>query len=274
VHFRKSGSKSFPVLVCLHGFLGDGRDWLPFQRELQKREAPIRLLLPDLPGHGHSPSLPDCSIPHLADALLAELDKMGIKQFALLGYSFGGRIAMAAAARYPERVVRLIGLSTTTGISSAKERATRRKQDEALAQRVEKIDGVREWEDFFSDWWSSPVFASPRWQPELFQKFVSRRCAQDPLAVAKVLRQAGTGRQSDYWRHLANYPHPALFLAGAHDDKFSRLATAMAETAPCGASRILPDCGHMLPLEAPALCVREVETFLRVTGFAKSARPS
>jgi pimeloyl-ACP methyl ester carboxylesterase len=56
----------------------------------------------DLPGFGHSPPLPAGVAPTaaaLADAIEAELDRLGVAQFHVAGYSLGARVALELATR-------------------------------------------------------------------------------------------------------------------------------------------------------------------------------
>jgi len=64
----------------------------------------------DLPGIGQTPWNEKIKTIHdLADILLPELPEKAI----YLGWSFGGLVATSIAARYPERVERFIGVTTT-----------------------------------------------------------------------------------------------------------------------------------------------------------------
>lgn len=84
-----------PVLVMLHGLFGNLDNFRSVSLHLERTATVIRL---DLPGHGHSPSLPVLSIEAMATAVLEELDALGVRSFNLLGHSLGGKVAMAVAA--------------------------------------------------------------------------------------------------------------------------------------------------------------------------------
>lgn len=77
-------------------------------------EAGIRLITLDRPGYGGSDRLAKHSsptIPLFADDCAVVLDQLGIGAVAMAGWSAGGRVAMALAARRPDlvRSVALIG---------------------------------------------------------------------------------------------------------------------------------------------------------------------
>ena len=62
-----------PALL-LHGFGGGQHDWQPLLPLL----VPRPLLIPDLPGHGHSPPLATPSLTHCAHWLRQQLDAAGV----------------------------------------------------------------------------------------------------------------------------------------------------------------------------------------------------
>jgi 4,5:9,10-diseco-3-hydroxy-5,9,17-trioxoandrosta-1(10),2-diene-4-oate hydrolase len=99
-----AGGEGEPVLL-LHGQPGSGSDWLPLIRELRRRRVP--LLVPDRPGYGRTGG-PAGGFFENADALVEMLDRLGVERVVVVGHSWGGGVAVALAARYPERVSRLV----------------------------------------------------------------------------------------------------------------------------------------------------------------------
>lgn len=113
------------MITCLHGFLGNPRDW-DFLRD-----AGLAIDTPPLD-----------AIPPRGDVLL--------------GYSLGGRLALhalLAGARYERAVL----VSTGLGIEGESERAARRAGDAAWAQRFE----TEEFSRVIADWNAQPVLAGP-----------------------------------------------------------------------------------------------------------------
>ena len=129
--FQILGPSNGTALVCLHGFLGSGSDCFPFAQELQRLRPDIQILLPDLPGHGESVTIP---LQNFTARLCETLDAAQISRTALAGYSLGGRLALAAAIEHPHRFPALIGISTTAGIENPGERKSRCEADAKLAR--------------------------------------------------------------------------------------------------------------------------------------------
>ena len=86
-------------LVLLHGIGESAVGWQPFRQALSDDYDVIAF---DLPGFGHSPALPPGIAPTataLADVIESELDRLGVTQFHVAGYSLGARVALELATR-------------------------------------------------------------------------------------------------------------------------------------------------------------------------------
>jgi pimeloyl-ACP methyl ester carboxylesterase len=91
-------------LLMLHGIYGRGRNWLAVARTLVARRPDWGCWLADLRHHGDAPDAPDVGT---LDALAADIDAWSassrVTPRATLGHSFGGKVALAYAARHAER---------------------------------------------------------------------------------------------------------------------------------------------------------------------------
>ena len=85
---RKGG---FPI-IFLHGLGGSGNNWLKLAQYLPED---YRLLMPDLGGHGKTGvQMKDFSIAEQVELLKAFIEAKGIRDFALVGNSYGGWVSM------------------------------------------------------------------------------------------------------------------------------------------------------------------------------------
>lgn len=101
-----------PVLL-LHGQPGAGADYDAVVAALPEG---TRALAPDRPGYGGNPLGPD-GYEANARWALAELDRAGIERAVLVGHSWGGGVAITAAALAPDRVLGLV-LAASVGPGS------------------------------------------------------------------------------------------------------------------------------------------------------------
>ncbi len=99
-----------PAVLFIHGLLGSQRQWAHLVDVLDEDH---RVVVPDLFGHGESArSVGDYSLGAHAATLRDLLDRLGIEQVTLVGHSLGGGIAMVFTYLFPERVEKLVLVSS------------------------------------------------------------------------------------------------------------------------------------------------------------------
>jgi 2-succinyl-6-hydroxy-2,4-cyclohexadiene-1-carboxylate synthase len=248
-----------PPLVLLHGFTGSARAWGEFG-ELLGRE--FRCVAVDIVGHGQSDAPADLvhyRMEQTVRDVVAAAGAAGAARAPWLGYSMGGRLAIAVALREPAAATALIIIGASPGLATEAERASRRAADEALADRIER-DGI---EAFVDSWESLPLWASQTTLPEAVRAAQrAGRLANRPVGLANSLRGMGTGAQPSFHEAIRALALPFLALAGELDEKYADIARAMAAAAPLGRFEIVPGAGHAAQLEAPAPTAAAVLHFL------------
>ena len=107
-HYRWFGGVRGPVAVCVHGLTTPSEIWESFALELT--DLGYRVLVYDLYGRGHSDSVPGSQSADFFVRQLKELlEDQGLEEdVTLVGYSMGGAIVTAFAARYFHMVQRLV----------------------------------------------------------------------------------------------------------------------------------------------------------------------
>jgi 2-succinyl-6-hydroxy-2,4-cyclohexadiene-1-carboxylate synthase len=226
-------------LVLLHGFSGTRHAWDGVIARLDReRYLPLAL---DLPGHGEAA---DAQRPITFAGCVAAVLAQAPERFTLCGYSMGGRVALHVALAAPERVARLVLVSSTAGIEDEGERAERRRADHLLADELERIP----FEDFIERWRTQPLFAED--PPEVGELARADQRRNRPDALAAVLRGIGSGEMESLWGRLEQLTMPVTVLAGDRDAKFQALGQRIVELLPSG-EMVVVSGGHGLPLENP-----------------------
>jgi pimeloyl-ACP methyl ester carboxylesterase len=102
-----------PARLLVHGLFTSG---LTFDRYLERLPPGVQAVALDLPGAGGSEPAPGFEPGWLAfaDAVIDVADALGLERFDLVGHSMGGGISLAAAARHPDRVRRLVLVDAVT----------------------------------------------------------------------------------------------------------------------------------------------------------------
>jgi 3-oxoadipate enol-lactonase len=101
----RPGAAATPPVVLLHALGEDSSDW---ERVAPALTPSWRVYAPDLRGHGASDWSGPYTVEQLTADLAAFLDALGLRRVALVGHSMGAAPAYLFAARYPERVTRLV----------------------------------------------------------------------------------------------------------------------------------------------------------------------
>jgi len=248
-----------PALLLLHGFAGHSGVWRRFEPAFRARHRTIAV---DLLGHGGSDGPSDPArhaVERQAADLAALLDRVGAVPAAVVGYSFGARIALRLALDHPAAVERLVLESPSAGVPDPAARAARRAADERWATLIE-TGGI---EAFADAWEAQPLFASRHRLPDdERQRWREIVVANRPGPLAASLRGAGQGSMEPLFERLPQVRQPTLVVAGALDEVGIGRAREIASRLPDARLAIVPDAGHAPHLEAPATFERVVVEFL------------
>jgi 2-succinyl-6-hydroxy-2,4-cyclohexadiene-1-carboxylate synthase len=238
-------------VVLLHGFSGTHHAWDGVVARLHPERYLPRAL--DLPGHGDAADAPRLGGKAITFAGCVEhVLARSPERFVLAGYSLGGRVALQLALTAPERVSRLVLVSTSAGIEDPAERAQRRLADNRLAEELESIP----LEDFIERWRTQPLFADEPREVGVLAREDQRR--NRPEALAAVLRGIGAGEMDPLWERLPELRMPVTVLVGDRDAKYLALGERMVELLP-EADLLLAPGGHGLPLENPEAVARAID---------------
>lgn len=107
--YYKEEGKGSPI-VFIHGWMDDHSVW---DSQIEYFSKNHRVIAYDQRGHGRSDKpKKGYSIETLSDDLYNVTQKLNIRQFALVGHSLGGMAAMVFALEHPEKVSKLVLVST------------------------------------------------------------------------------------------------------------------------------------------------------------------
>ena len=96
-------------MILLHGGLGSGEMFGPVLPLLAQNHQVIAV---DLQGHGRTADVDrPLDVRLMADDIAALIDHLGLDKPDLVGYSLGGGVALHTAAKYPDKVRRLVVVS-------------------------------------------------------------------------------------------------------------------------------------------------------------------
>ena len=227
------------TVLLLHGFAGTAGSWDAFSEHLDRER--YRPLAAELRGHGQNGAVRPISF----ELCVADLLAAAPPRFTLAGYSLGGRIALQLALAAPERIDRLVLISSSAGITDEAERNERLSKDLALADEIEAgpISG------FADEWLAGPLFANDR--AEVNAAARSEIEKNSPADLAAALRGMSVGRMEPLWSRLAEIAAPTTVVAGQSDGRYVKLAERIVAAIDGSELVLLDGVGHALPRNAP-----------------------
>lgn len=105
-------------LLLLHGANGAAATMQPLAAPLRARVT-VPVLALDLPGHGGRGVPERFCVEDFAADVIAAMDRAGMTRATLLGYSFGGYVALYLARHHPQRVASVCTLATKLRFDAA-----------------------------------------------------------------------------------------------------------------------------------------------------------
>lgn len=227
------------TVLLLHGFAGTAGSWDAFTEQLDHQR--YRPLAVDLRGHGHNGAARPISF----ELCIADLLAVAPPQFTLVGYSLGGRLALQLALAAPERLERLVLVSTSAGIEATAEREARLDRDLALADRIE-AETIGQ---FAHSWLDGPLFRDDGPIVNAAARKEIEKNSPDSLACA--LRSLSVGRMESLWDRLPEISAPTTIVAGDLDQRYLALAQRLSGQISSSDLAIIERAGHAIPRSAP-----------------------
>jgi pimeloyl-ACP methyl ester carboxylesterase len=262
LHVRVGGKG--PAVILLHGYGETGDMWIPMAADLMRDRT---VVVPDLRGLGLS-AKPSTGFDKntQSDDIAGVLDALQIKQAQVVAHDIGNMVAFAFAARYPQRVARLVVIDAPIpGIGPWDEILEQPllwhfrfggPDMERLVAGRERIYLDRFWNEFsatpsrFSE--AARVhYAALYARPGAMHSGFAQFAAFDRDAADNRAWQANGGR--------LNMPILAL---GGQKSFGPMMATVMRAAASDVREGIVPDSGHWIMEENPTATVQLVRTFL------------
>jgi pimeloyl-ACP methyl ester carboxylesterase len=246
IHVTQRGSGEL-ALVFLHYYGGSSRTWDDVASELSDR---YRIVATDHRGWGNSEAPADgYRIADLAADAEGVIKALGLRRYVLVGHSMGGKVAQLIASRRPGGLEGLVLIAPSPPSPMLL-------SDEQLATLTGAYQS-RESVEFVID----HVLTARPLDPARREQVI-----EDSLKAAPQAKTAWptVGMREDITAAVASIEVPTIIISGELD-QVDRIATLQAELLPRiphAAMHILPETGHLSPLEAPAEVARLIARFV------------
>lgn len=257
IHYRRLGRPGRTPILFVHGLSYFSYDWLEAAQALgADRETACM----DMRGFGDSERSPgrDYGVPSMAGDILRVLDSLGWERAVLCGHSMGGRSAVYAAARHPERVAGLV----LADYSPENAPAGSRRVAQSVGNAPEVFASVDE---------AMRYFGAPQAKRERFEAYLSAvpggfALKRDPHFREQFRKILAGGERPklgvDMWALLGELACPTLVVRGARSDMFAVETIDKVRAANPRIRVIEIDAGHDVAGDNLHEFVEAVEPFL------------
>ncbi|MBM4075755.1 MAG: alpha/beta hydrolase [Planctomycetes bacterium] len=253
VRFQVADEGTGSAILFVHGFPLNHTMWSAQIVEFAKTH---RVIAPDLRGFGGTDgALYSVSMEQFADDLADLLDALSIRSpVTFCGLSMGGYIGWQFVQKYRHRVSHLIVCDSKAAADSS----------DAATNRLKMADIVLR---------DGPEPVAWAMMPKLFAKCSSDHCpaaiesvrrmvmATNPIAIAAAHR--GMAVRPDVTGILPTIQTPTLIVCGEHDTISPPAEMeSIASAIPRSRYVVVPNAGHMAPMEQPEFVNRVIREFV------------
>jgi pimeloyl-ACP methyl ester carboxylesterase len=247
------GDPKGPPVVLIHGYTDNARDWVPLIPYLSKH---YRLIIVDIRGHGRSDK-PECCYARIDFAydIKLLLDTLHIPKADIVGHSLGSMITQVLAEQWPDRVRKVILISSTGGPRPG---SRPKKPEFDFAAEIRKLqEPIDPDSPFMVAWWDSPKPVNPE-----FIRRQRRDAANIPLAVWLAVLDQGAN-PADIQRNLPKLKAPALLIWGSDDPIMEEeVRQTLREALPSATVKVFEGLGHNPFWEEPQAVAVVINEFL------------
>jgi 3-oxoadipate enol-lactonase len=251
LNFLDPNPSGFPLVLLLHGLGANASSWtLQFDPLIA---AWMRPVAPDAPGFGASRyDGRGWSFKRVAALLAGLLDELHSGPVYLVGLSMGGVIAQRFVLDYPQRVQKLVLVSTFSAL-----RPSNFSQLVYFLRRVAVTFTLGPKQQ--AEAVARRVFPAPG-QEALREMAAAQFASADPRAYRAAMRSLGL---FDSHKRLKEIKVPTLVITGANDTTVSPDRQQILAKGICGARQvIIRNAGHAVAIDQAEMFNRELLDFL------------
>ena len=263
LHVAQWGDDAAPAVVTMHGIRGFGETFAGVAAALQPER---RVIAFDQRGRGQSDWDPAHN--YYTDAYVADLaaivDSLNLDRSDLLGHSMGGINALVYAARFPERMRRMVIEDAGPGAFEGSLGATRIQEE------------LRNTPERFNDWAAASAYMRAL-RPSVTEEARQQRLQSmlkalpdggftwqhDHVGIARTRLEPDRARVIDLAAVVPQITCPTLVIRGGRSDYLQpHMADAMAAANPRIRWREIGDAGHYVHDDQPAQFNAMVREFI------------
>lgn len=239
IKYSKAGEPGGRAVLFLHGWRSNKEIWREVIEKYNNRK--IEKYTIDFPGFGGS-QMPSrtFSVSDYVEVVKGFIEKLDLKNVMVVGHSFGGRVGIKLAAKYPSAIAKLV-LVDSAGFATGLKRKN-------LYQSLAKV--------------VKPFF-KPRFMQGLRKKIYRQIGAEDYLATPELQSTFVKITGEDLAEDMKKITCPTLIVYGENDkDTPAAFGHKMNALIPGSKYLIIKDAGHFSFLDRPGEFAKILADFI------------
>ncbi len=265
IYYETQGNSTETPLFVLHGGPGFEHRYFHYSNAFETISQQRKVIYYDQRGCGQSPRLKDADSFRLIDQI-ADLDELrahlGYAKMDVLGHSWGGFLAIAYAARHPERINKLILCDSVAPkwsdtiflFSQVFPESRARENADSFAAELGDQAAIDRWTKEYLP----RLFYSPTKRDSFLQKASS--LTYQEFVNSSVHRDIG---RFDLSHELLKFQFPTLIITGRYDMNVAPLVAYKFHKAIVGSQFVVfEQSGHLPFFEEPDEFAKVMEQFL------------
>lgn len=255
------GSPDAAPLLAVHTAGQGGVQYRRVAGELA--ELGYRVIVPDMPGHGHSEPNPGGPVTDLGDYAefnIEVLERLGIEDAIVIGCSIGGKISLDIGVRLGDRAKAIISMAANADRGHVNVKAMRRElNDISTPSRTDRT------------YWGTRAVVGDKVDEETRELIARMHCREDPQISSSDLIGWGTHDISD---QLHRITAPTRLVAGSADLWIDPASVrAAAATIPGAKYTLVEGIGHY-PMEEMTDFAQQIHRWLSEDLGTGHTRPA
>ncbi len=260
IHYEVTGTG--PPLVFSHEFAGDSRSWKPQVEAFSSDYQCVTWNYRGFPPSEVPEDRGSYSQDILVEDLRALLDHLEIERAHVVGLSMGGSVTLHFALAYPERCLSAVVAGAGTG-------SVDRPQFEADVARIVELLSTRTMPEFAEIYAYAPT-RTPFLEkdPTGWELFREQLAEHSAIGSANMMQEVQLKRPTIFSleEQLTSLTVPTMIIIGDEDEPCVEPAIFMRRKIPTSGLIILPQSGHTINLEEPAMFNQAIEMFLTMVN--------
>jgi len=247
-------------LVFVHEFAGDHRSWEPQMRFFARRYRAIAFNARGYPPSDVPAEEGRYSQDRARDDIRAVLDALKIEKAHVVGLSMGGFASLHFGMHYGDRAHSIVVAGCGYGAEPGKREQFQRETAQTVASLRQK--GMAELAPAYATGPTRVQYQNK--DPRGFAEFA--RQLGEHSTTGSALTQLGVQRKRpslyDLAEPLSRMTLPTLIMTGDEDWPCLEPSIYLKRTIPSAALVVLPNTGHTINIEEPALFNQAIDDFL------------